>query len=762
MAKSINVSGRMSVGRFEDEFQKTFGVRCNVKLSKWRNADNKATLASIRPKDFDAPKKVNLPIVGNMTVRTLKERFEANFGVMIELYVGRRMAPDNVTISAIREGRVDLSKKEKVEKVVEEVELIETNDDSNDSHPLSDEQIKEFKDLEENAEDSYDYRSLGNDLAESGELDWAKKTYQKAEKLAEEYDDYKQLAESLSDSNYLNDKSWAKKLYEIAEDLAEDTYDTRSLAESLSDSNYLNDKSWAKVLYKKSEELSEDANDYKDLAESVGNKKYLNDHKYAKEMYEKSVELSEEDFYCGDYIYLAESIANEESLGDKSWAKEIYEKAESLAESYSDYQSLSESLANKSFLGDYEDAQRLLKKAEENCENIDDIRNLAESLCRSEYFNENEKILKLYNKAESMCLDDQEPNNMINLAQSVWWNLKDQNYGKKLFTKAEKLLSHPFDYIEAARTAINEDYLNDKNHGIKLMNNVESNFDNNPKYLRGIADIYARDISDHEKARSLFEKCENFIETWELEGVSESHWDESRIKQYIYLAYDIYQEDGLNDRKYAESVFIKAEGLVAKGWDSSELAGYLEDFGEQEWSENVRNGNYSTKGSINLKNEKSISDTTLIKIEINDEEQNRAYNVIDVIMDKSIDTSNFNADRYNEIITDEEFLKKAKKAIKSADGWKYGYYMDGQETSLKEVIEYVSWGESIQIRLISVGDKELSFLSVDNFSDDGKEEFLKGTSFEAKEGDDDFEDFYNECVGSDNLLSFDYVVNYEG
>ena len=34
MAKSINVSGRMSVGRFEEEFQKNFGVRCNIKLSK--------------------------------------------------------------------------------------------------------------------------------------------------------------------------------------------------------------------------------------------------------------------------------------------------------------------------------------------------------------------------------------------------------------------------------------------------------------------------------------------------------------------------------------------------------------------------------------------------------------------------------------------------------------------------------------------------------------------------------------------------------
>ena len=45
-----------------------------------------------------------------MTVRTLKERFEANFGVMIELYVGRRMAPDNVTISAIKKAVLTVKK----------------------------------------------------------------------------------------------------------------------------------------------------------------------------------------------------------------------------------------------------------------------------------------------------------------------------------------------------------------------------------------------------------------------------------------------------------------------------------------------------------------------------------------------------------------------------------------------------------------------------------------------------------------------------
>ena len=99
MAKSINVSGRMSVERFNGEFQKAFGVRCNVKISKWVNADGKATLASIRPKDFKGPSKVDLSIVGNMTVGTLKKRFEENFGVMIELYIGRKIAPDDVTIT---------------------------------------------------------------------------------------------------------------------------------------------------------------------------------------------------------------------------------------------------------------------------------------------------------------------------------------------------------------------------------------------------------------------------------------------------------------------------------------------------------------------------------------------------------------------------------------------------------------------------------------------------------------------------------------
>ena len=142
MAKSINVSGRMSVERFNDEFQKAFGVRCNVKISKWVNADGKATLASIRPKDFKGPSKVDLSIVGNMTVGTLKKRFEENFGVMIELYIGRKIAPDDVTIGAIREGRAKASKGEKPKETAPKTPKPDSAQKPSGSN-LTEEQIKE-------------------------------------------------------------------------------------------------------------------------------------------------------------------------------------------------------------------------------------------------------------------------------------------------------------------------------------------------------------------------------------------------------------------------------------------------------------------------------------------------------------------------------------------------------------------------------------------------------------------------------------------
>ena len=221
---------------------------------------------------------------------------------------------------------------------------------------------------------------------------------------------------------------------------------------------------------------------------------------------------------------------------------------------------------------------------------------------------------------------------------------------------------------------------------------------------------------------------------------------------------------------------MKAENLIASGgWDASELAGYLEDF-DKEWSKNVKKGNYGTQPkSINTS---ELPETTTVKIEIIFVEHTRAVNVLDVPLDKKIDISNFNSDSYFNIIEDEEFLKKAKASIEGAADWRYDLYQTdleimGQEyydeqdknMSLEYVKGCIEHGDYIIVRVIAVGNKDLSFLSISRDNDDkneNHENFLKGTVFEAKLTDEDFEDNYNECVGTNNLLALEYVLNYEG
>ena len=173
-----------------------------------------------------------------------------------------------------------------------------------------------------------------------------------------------------------------------------------------------------------------------------------------------------------------------------------------------------------------------------------------------------------------------------------------------------------------------------------------------------------------------------------------------------------------------------------------------------------------------------VSETTLIKIEIYFEEHMRVVNGLDISLDKKIDISNFNSDSYFDIISDEDFLKKAKASIERADDWRFDLYqtdleMMGQDyyddldkdMSLDYIKNCMEAGDYLIIRIVGVGDKDLSFLSISKENDEkneSHENFLKGTNFEAKLTDGDFEDSYNECIGSNNLLAFDYVLNYEG
>ena len=129
MAKGITASGKMSVGRFEKEFEQEFGVRIEVKVGK-RLADNSATLASLRPKDFKGAKSADFKVAGNMLVGNVKKNIHNTFGVTVDLYYGRRIASDEITLSALRDGNVKKDKPGEKPKTQGKIEMKKLNKDS--------------------------------------------------------------------------------------------------------------------------------------------------------------------------------------------------------------------------------------------------------------------------------------------------------------------------------------------------------------------------------------------------------------------------------------------------------------------------------------------------------------------------------------------------------------------------------------------------------------------------------------------------------
>tara|TARA_Y100001960_G_scaffold288769_1_gene328119 strand:+ start:307 stop:1659 length:1353 start_codon:yes stop_codon:yes gene_type:complete len=244
---------------------------------------------------------------------------------------------------------------------------------------LSKEQIKEFKAAEKEAEDSYDYRSLADDIAAAGDKEWAKKIYGKAEEKAAENDDFRGLAKSVYQS--LGDQKWSNDLYKKApltkeeikefkagEKEAKDSDDFRGIAEYIADTG---NKDWAKKVYEKAEKKAKDCYDFYNLASSIH--EGLCDEEWTKKNYEKA-EKKAEDF--SEFIGIANGIA--ENLANKDWAKKIYLKAEIKAEDIGDFFQLAESLCEK--LGDKEWAKKVYKKAEEKAKTFNDYENLVESI----------------------------------------------------------------------------------------------------------------------------------------------------------------------------------------------------------------------------------------------------------------------------------------------------------------------------------------------------------------------------------------------
>ena len=99
--KGFEVSGRMSVDKFENLFLQSFGVYCDILTEDNKIAKQTDTLAVLRPEDFKGPKKIDFSLTANMLVENVIKKFEANFGISLQIYEVSK-ASNKSTLAALR------------------------------------------------------------------------------------------------------------------------------------------------------------------------------------------------------------------------------------------------------------------------------------------------------------------------------------------------------------------------------------------------------------------------------------------------------------------------------------------------------------------------------------------------------------------------------------------------------------------------------------------------------------------------------------
>ena len=99
--KGFEVSGRMTVDKFENLFLQSFGVYCDILTEDKKLAKQTDTLAVLRPEDFKGPKKIDFSLTANMLVENVIKKFEANFGISLQIYEVSK-ASNKSTLAALR------------------------------------------------------------------------------------------------------------------------------------------------------------------------------------------------------------------------------------------------------------------------------------------------------------------------------------------------------------------------------------------------------------------------------------------------------------------------------------------------------------------------------------------------------------------------------------------------------------------------------------------------------------------------------------
>ena len=147
---------------------------------------------------------------------------------------------------------------------------------------------------------------------------------------------------------------------------------------------------------------------------------------------------------------------------------------------------------------------------------------------------------------------------------------------------------------------------------------------------------------------------------------------------------------------------------------------------------------------------------TEIKIEIFNEASQNVMNIIDFSIEQEIDFLSFNGDDYINLIHNDDFAHSVKEAVISSDTWLFDYNQENSEKLNLDIMRQAVQYDHIIIKIIKIGDRDLSFLSVNHIGDniDDCKEFLNWSIDESFSFEDSFDDW---C--SESSLSLEYILN---
>ena len=133
--KGFETTGRMTVEKFERLFQAEFGVYCDLIDQKGNFADESATLASLRPDDFEGPKKVDFSLRANMQVGNVIKKVKENFGIDIIIY--ELAEPEEKSTLASVSKFTYLKQQKKIAHISDELDkIVASLEDEDEANPV--------------------------------------------------------------------------------------------------------------------------------------------------------------------------------------------------------------------------------------------------------------------------------------------------------------------------------------------------------------------------------------------------------------------------------------------------------------------------------------------------------------------------------------------------------------------------------------------------------------------------------------------------